>query len=185
MANDAEAQELIAKLGLAGQSRLINPDTVTRLPYRAMEAREMLVYRALCDASKKLEEYDVDAIPVRILQVAATAKDCSMFTELQVWYPREARIDDPLLVGVRKAHPYPDHPEKWMREITNDTFFLLARWGKTLLPFEQLEAMAVKMHRTHRVSQLKKAIQEATLALSVAQETDDLSELSKQAQLSY
>lgn len=106
-----------------------------------------------------------------------------MFAALRVWYPREARIDDPVLIGVVKRHQYPDHAEKWMRELTSDTFYLLARWGKTLPPFEKLEELAVKMCRTRRMSQLKKAIKEAETALAVAQETDDLAELSKHAHL--
>lgn len=177
MANDAAAQELIEKMGLSGQSRLMNKETVTRIPYRAMEAAEMLVYKALCDCEEKLENYSADAIPLRVLQVAAHAKETNMFTDLRVWYPREARIDDPVLIGIIKKNTYPDHAEKWMREITSDTFYMLARWGKTLLPFEQLEAVAVKLCRERRLNQLKKAMQEATTAMNVAKETTDLAEL--------
>lgn len=183
MANDAAAQELIEKLGLSGQSRLLNKETVTRVPYRAMEASELLVYKALCDADAKLEDYSADSIPVRVLQVAAHAKECGMFTQLRVWYPSEARIDDPVLVGIIKTHTYPDHPEKWMREITADKFYMLARWGKTLLSFEQLEAQAVKLCRSRRVNELKKAMREAELALTIAKESTDLSELSKRVSL--
>lgn len=182
MANDVVALELIEKLGLAGQKRISNPDTVTRIPYRVMEAREMLVYKALCDADQKLEDYSADAIPLRVLQVAALAKESAMFGQLRVWYPQEARIDDPLLVGVIKTRMYPDD-EKYA-SLTKDTFYLLARWGKTLLPFEELEQMAVKFCRARRSSQIKKAIVEANTALAVAQETDDLAELSKTVHLS-
>lgn len=184
MANDAEAIELIERLGLSGQQRITNKETVTRIPYRAMEAREMLVYRALCEEDKPLEDYSADAIPLRVLQVAALAKETGMFQKLRVWYPSEARIDDPVLVGVAQRHPHADHPEQWMRNLTSDTFYMLARWGKTLLPFEKLEELALKMCRTRRISQLKKAIQEANTALVVAQDSDDLAELSKHAHLS-
>lgn len=185
MANDSEAMELIEKLGLTGQQRISNPETATRIPYRAMEKREMVVYKALCDCSKPLESYDADAIPLRVLQVAALAKETDMFNGgLHVWYPAEARIDDPVLVGVVKIHPHADHPEQWMRNITSEKFYMLARWGKTLLPFEKLEEMAVKMLRTRRITQLKKAIKEAQSALEIAQDTDDIEELAKHAHLS-
>lgn len=179
MANDAAAQELIEKLGLAGQARLMNKETVTRVPYRAMEAAEMLVYKALCDGDAKLEDYSADSIPVRVLQVAAHAKECGMFQQLQVWYPSEARIDGPVLVGIIKTHQYPDHPEKWMRDLAADKFYILARWGKTLLPFEQLEAQAVKLCRNRRMNEIKKAMTELKMALASAEETNDLSELSR------
>lgn len=136
MANDAAAVELIEKLGLAGQSSLMNKDTVTRVPYRAMEKQEMLIYRALCDEDVALEQYSADAIPVRVLQVAAHAKETGMFKKLRVWYPSEARIDDPVLVGVITKKLYPDKPE--YDSLTSDTFYILARWGKTLLPLEKL-----------------------------------------------
>lgn len=184
MANDSAAIELIEKLGLTGQSSIMNKETVTRIPYRAMEAREMLVYRALCDEEAALESYSADAIPLRVLQVAAHAKETQMFSKILVWYPKEARIDDPILIGVIKRKTYPDHVEKWMRELTSDTYYMLARWGKTLLSFEKLEALALKTLRARRISQLKKAIVEANTALAVAQETDDLSELAKHAHIS-
>ncbi len=49
LATDAAAIELIESLGLKGQQTLINGPTLTRLPYRAMEKREALVYGALFD----------------------------------------------------------------------------------------------------------------------------------------
>ena len=183
MANDAAAVELIEKLGLTGQSSIMNKDTVTRIPYRAMEAREMLVYRALCDAESKLEAYAADTIPLRVLQVAAHAKETQMFTDLRIWYPREARIDDPILIGVIKTRLYPDDDK--YASLTKDTFYMLARWGRTLLPFEKLEAEAIKICRTRRISMLKKIVNEATAALETAKQSDDIEEVSKQAHFSY
>lgn len=53
MANDSAALELIEKLGMVGQNRLMNKETVTRVPYRNAE-EEIQVYKALnpesCDA---------------------------------------------------------------------------------------------------------------------------------------
>lgn len=178
MANDSEAMELIARLGLSGQQRISNPETATRIPYRAMEKREMLVYRAVCDEVKALENYDADAIPLRVLQCAALAKETEMFNGgLHVWYPSEARIDDPVLVGIVKTRLYPNDDR--YAGLTKDTFYMLARWGKTLLPFEKLEEIAIKLHRSRRLTELKKAMKEVESALQITQETDDLEELSK------
>ena len=177
MAHDSEALELIEKLGLEGQKRSANSDTATRVPYRAMEEREAQVYRALCDRTSPIESYSADSIPLRVLQAAAFAKECSMFTRLEVWYPSEAKIDDPILVGVIKTLLYPD--DERYRSLTRDTFYMIARWGKELLTFEQLEAIAMNMLRKKRVSDLKKALIEAQTALTIAQETEDIAELSK------
>lgn len=185
MANDAAALELIERLGLSGQQKIANTETITRNPFRVMEAREMAVYKAICDKDDLLEKYAADAIPLRVLEVAAKAKDCGMFQQLRVWYPSEARIDDPVLVGVVKKYPYPDHPEKWMRDITSDVFYILARWGKTLLPFEKMEEQAIRMCRARRISGLKKAISEAQAALASAQDSIDIGELAKEVSLSH
>src|SRR6185312_2207263 len=156
MANDAVAIELIESLGLAGQKTLLNKDTVTRVPYRALEATENLVYKALCNRSCKLEDYSVDPIPVRVLQVAAHARETGMFGRLEVWYPAEAKIDDPVLIGVRIVHPWANDTNENYRALTRETFYILARWGRTLMPFEQLEAMAVKMLKTKRQAAIAK-----------------------------
>lgn len=177
MAHDSEALELIEKLGLEGQKKSANTDTATRVPYRAMEEREMQIYKALCDESCALEKYSADAIPLRVLQAAAYAKECGMFHALQVWYPSEAKIDDPILVGVIRKPLYPDDPR--YASLTSDKFHMIARWGKELLPLEQLEAIAMNLMRKRRVSQLKKVLVEAQTALTTAQETEDIGELSK------
>lgn len=179
MANDAAALELIEKLGLTGQSSLLNKDTVTRVPYRAMERTEMIVYKALCDEDVKLENYSADAIPVRVLQVAAHAKETGMFNDLRVWYPKEARIDDPVLVGIIRTKLYPNEPQ--YESLTRDTFYILARWGKTLLSLEKLEETAVKMCRNRRLNQLRKIATEVQTAIKIAEDTTDLETLAKQA----
>jgi hypothetical protein len=180
MANDSAAMELIEKLGLAGQKAIANPDTVTRIPYRAMEAREELVWRALCDASERLEHYQADAIPLRVLQAAAFAKETGMFKSLEVWYPKVARIDDPILVGITTQKD--SRPEWHWNTIT--AHYLIARWGKSLLPFDELEALAVKQLKTIRRSRIANVVSLAQAALSAVDSTDDLEKLSARVELS-
>ena len=176
MAHDAAAMELIQSLGLEGQKTLVNTDTATRLPYRSMEAAEMLVYKALCDQVAKVESYKGDAIPLRVLQVIAHARELAMFTRLEVWSPSVAKIDDPVLVGVIEELIYPDQPQ--YSNLKRDVFYILARWGKCLLPLEQLEAAAVSLLRTKRLVALAKMAQELQTGLSVTKETNDLAYLS-------
>ncbi len=179
MANDSAALELIEKLGLAGQKAISNVETVTRIPYRAMEAREELVWRALCDEVERLEHYQADPIPLRVLQAAAFAKESGMFARLEVWYPRVAKIDDPILVGITSRKD--SRPQYEWNTIT--THYLIARWGKSLLPFEKLEALAVKHLRSLRRSRLAAAVSKAQAALASVDATDDLAMLSSRVDM--
>jgi len=130
---EVEALELIESLGLAGQQKLLgkNDDTgeAVRCPYRVMNRNERFVYEQLLPIKTLLEQYESGCIPLRVLQVAAHAKD--VFPYLWVWHAKDKK--DPLLVGAK---------EKYVNE-----FFLLARWDDVLEPFSTLEKRAVKLFR--------------------------------------
>lgn len=155
---DAEAVELIERLGLEGQRTLLvqreaGGDTVTvRNPYRTMTAEEQRVYGVLCPEKSKLVEYDSSAIPVRILQVAAHAVE--FFERIEVWHPKERVDDDPVLVGVKLGpkNQWGSRPE---------TPHILARWGAVLLPFDECRDLAAKALRRKWEASAKGAISEA------------------------
>lgn len=136
-----EALAIIGALGLTGQQALINKTPLTddedgetterRLPYRQITAEEAHVFGVLCPKRTKLEQYRDGPIPLRVLQVAAHARD--MFTDLYVLSPATPRDEDPVLIGTRK------NPE---RSWQTDTF-ILARWGNVLLPMEEMRALAL------------------------------------------
>lgn len=147
---DAEAIALVETLGLEGQKRWTQEsnDTepvVTRVPYRRVEAREVVVFRTLFPQEIPIERYSAEPIPLRVLQVAAHAKDLGL--ELYVWCPNDSQVDDPVLIGKRK-----DPTASWRKES-----LLLARWGRALLPFEELQEKAKKII----ISQARLAISSA------------------------
>jgi hypothetical protein len=131
MACDSEALELIEKLGLEGQKSLSDKETVTRFPYRKMTKEESNVYGLLFPQRSLLEKYKDGIIPLRVLQVAAHCKELDFLENITVWYPENADITDPVLVGTRK-----DPEKSYITEV-----YILARWGSAL---ESLEALAVK-----------------------------------------
>ncbi len=179
LAADHEAIELIASLGLKGQEKLVNAGTVTRVPYRAMEAREALVYGTLFDGRSKVEEYSGEAIPLRVLQVIAHARECGLFNGgLVIWHPKTHVVRDPVLIGITKTRTYPDDDR--YASLTTDTFYILARWGKALLPLEQLEAMATDLCRKARLHQLNDMAAKLRLALEVTKDSLDLRYLAQQ-----
>jgi len=171
MAHDAEAAELIEKLGLSGQKSLQNPETLTRCPYPVAEADDLVVYRALNPESCKPEEYSLDCFPVRVMQVLAHAKELNFFTSFAIWYPKSARVDDPVLVGFR-AWKRPG--QSWD---TTDTY-ILARWGKMLRPLAELRQMAIGDLRDCAISKIAKGMGELTAAAEQAKTTVDLKFLS-------
>ena len=157
---DAECMALIEQLGLTGQHQLIHRDEKGGdkiCPYRKMTADEMAVYAILCDQKTELRTYADEAIPLRILQVAAHARD--FFQYLEVWHPRNADVKDPVLIG-RKG--------QFMGEV-----FILARWGKVLDSFEVLKAQATKIYREKCLSEMKriKSELEADIARVQSDET--------------
>lgn len=151
MANDAYAAELIEELGLVGQKSIMNDGTITRVPYRIMDKIEYNVYKTLCPKSCNINDYRIDAIPVRVLEAYKKAMECGFFDSFRIWYPAEARIDDPVLVGIKKEHNQ-SGDYKW----TSDIFYIIARWGKILPSFEQCEAMAVNMLKKKKSAYIKK-----------------------------
>jgi hypothetical protein len=128
---DSESIDLIEKLGLHGQKGLSNGEKAERLPYRKMTEEEGNIYGLLFPKKTPIEDYSDSIIPLRVLQVAAHAKELNFCESLRVWHPENADIEGPILVGSRK------HPEN--SHITE--IFVLARWGEAL---ETLEALAVR-----------------------------------------
>lgn len=146
MAADAEAQELIEKLGLCGQRELLNPETCTRFPYRLMTPVEHKVYSLSFPQRDKLEDFRVGIIPVRVLQVAAFVKEnapADMTAGLYVWHCGSAK-EDPLLVGHTQSY--------------GGKFYLLARWGDALESFEKLTEKAKKIWMIKAKAKLEKSI---------------------------
>lgn len=168
MACDAEAAELIAKLGLTGQQVLQNPETLTRCPYPVADAEEMLVFRALNPERCKPEAYSLDAIPVRVMQVLAHARDLNFFTSFEIWFPKSARVQDPVLVAYRT---HKDNGRSWD---TTDTH-ILARWGKALLPIEKLKADAITRLRAKAIDNITASLRKLTTCAEVVKTSNDLS----------
>lgn len=141
--SDEEAIALIEKLGLTGQQKLLKKNESgeqVRTPYRKMTAEELFVYRTLCPKTDDVRKYDDGPIPVRVLQVAAHAMD--LFEKVQVWYPDNADVRDPVLVGVNG-----DGYSRMER-------FILARWGDVLESLSELHAKAVEIAVRARKSKL-------------------------------
>lgn len=146
-----EAIRLMEELELGGQQDLIcktKANQTTRAPYREMTEEEYHVYRTLCPSSVKIERYKAAPIPLRVLQIAAHAKQCFPKAKLLVWDRESVTVKDPVLVA----------------EMPNDTYdwqfktrYILARWGEELETFQVLMKRAVSLAR-ERLTQAAEAL---------------------------
>jgi len=132
--NSPEALELIQKLGLEGQKAMTSKtdtEIITRCPYRKMTIKEVRVYEHLYPSKIEIEDYRDSMIPLRVLQIAAHAKELNIYQKIEIWCEK-GKPTDPLLVGNLKAGQYETH------------YHILARWGDTLESFDILYEKAKK-----------------------------------------
>lgn len=131
---DADTLALCESLGLSGQTKMFSKsddgEKVVRFPFREMTKAECNVYAALCPERKKVQEYAGSPIPRRVLEIIKTAHDAGFLNRCEVWSSESAEIKDPVLVGIQGPNSY------------SEKYYILARWGAELLPFEKLTEKA-------------------------------------------
>lgn len=148
----AEAQELIASLELEGQKAMTAPATERRVPYRLMTADEKFVYSTLCPLATRLAQYKQSPIPLRVLQVAAHAKESGFFAKLVVWDRASVASKDPVLVGY-EIDRYDAEP------------YILARWGEHLDEWPAMVKAAMSAWRVNAKDYANAVIRKAKAAL--------------------
>ena len=157
VAADVNAIEIIKSLGLTGQEKLVNTETLTRVSFRRMTEVEREVYSLLFPEKTRVELFDSEIIPVRVLELLKEATDSKMFVQFQVWHARTKK-EDPVLVGV-VGKP---SPQTWDQNyLMVEAHHLIARWGDALLPFDKLLAHAKSIWTNNEKNRLKEAIHEA------------------------
>ncbi len=136
---EPDSLALIERLGLSGQQKLVRPPTPqqsaptpTRIPFRRMKADESIVYQTLCPHRFKVEDYSVQPIPYRVLKLISDCQDNGWFLFLQIWDAEQAIIRDPVLVGFTE------------KGYTQESPFILARWGEHLDEFPAMMKQAVE-----------------------------------------
>lgn len=150
--------ELLSQLDLPAQVKV----QTLRWPILDVVARN--VYRALCPETTALKSYDLDPIPLRVLELAALAQP--EFAELTVWHPRTGAQTDPVLIARRQAD--------W-----NAPEYILARWGEVLEDFNTLKLKAAKLIRGNTIATVSKEIHDRELTLKLIRELDDETLLSR------
>lgn len=171
-----QAIKLIESLGLEGQEKFVkgsDEGNKNLFPYRKMTRQERNVYSILCPRQSDLKSYHDSPIPVRIMQVAAHAMSFDFFRKLVVWYPDNADVKDPVLVG-----EYWKGTSDWQKEV-----YILARWGEVLEPLSECIKKAAQIHAAKmrlELTRMKSAAESALMSvdeksMSVMLGSDDVS----------
>lgn len=169
-----EAIALIEKMGLEGQLALVKPrqgdERGTRMPYREMTGEERFVYGVHCPEQIALSKYNATPIPLRVLQVAAHAKECGMFDHIYVWDRASVAVKDPVLVGYKGKYDW-----------SPDKVFILARWGEVLESFPILLRDAIKAKREQIAQAYRSIAQKAKAKADGTEEMTDAELTRKQS----
>lgn len=142
----------------------------TPFRYRLITDEEKKVFKVLFPNTTKLESY-TDFIPNEVLEAMQEVKDTcpyKLVSQPYIMSPKEFDPDPVLVCPVRTVQDAHD----WVNgEI------LVARWGSSLLPFEQLREKAVKLWKAAREIELRKIqrrVAEELADLPLRQEITDI-----------
>lgn len=131
------------ELGLTEQLALSTPGK-SPIPFESMNTVSNRVYSTLCPAKVKYKAYKKTAIPLEVLSLIALSEKEHYFEEIEIWY--DDKTPDPLAVGVNKI-------QSWERE-----YFLIARWGDVLRPFEELKEKAIQVYKNSTLLSLRRSL---------------------------
>lgn len=138
---DEEREEftrIAGELGLSKQQNLITGKGVN--PFPVMTRAQRNVYRELLPDTSSVEQFEAEAIPLRVLRLIKMVREEGWFETLLIWFSPHEK--DPVLVGHAKSD--------W-----NSPPHLLARWGDVLLDMPTLTSMAVEHMRKRERARLE------------------------------
>ncbi len=135
---------LLEKLCLKEQQKMFAEDVGT--PYQRLTRVGINIWHAFCPHVTELNDFK-GYIPTRVLEIVEQTTE--RFDRMEVW-SEEQTNPDPVLVGV-VGKEYS----------SNAIFYLLARWGESLLPYGEVVKIAkekwLSKRRNKLNAQLKKA----------------------------
>lgn len=146
-------RRLVQELGLAGQQEYMNKlETARNVPFKLIDREEYRIWTRYLptpyvedeeilkypsSGSNRLVQYSFDLIPLPVLEIWQYCRQMSHFESYEIWTNEEN--SDPILIG-RK----------------DDLDFLIARWGESLKPFEEIEREV--QHRSRRSERVTTAL---------------------------
>lgn len=133
------------ELGLTEQLELTS-ENKSPIPFEAMNTVSLRVYETLCPAKVDYKSYKKTTIPLEVLSLIHLSVNENYFNGIEIWYDDKA--PDPLAVGFLQSGGQYSHKD----------YFLIARWGDVLKPFEKLKELAIKRYTNSSRLSLKKKV---------------------------
>ena len=147
-----EWKQKCEELGLGGQLELASTDK-SPIPFEAMNTVSQRVYETLCPDKVKYKEYKRTTIPLEVLGFIHLSVNEGYFKEIEIW--SDDKTPDPLAVGYNQAG-------EWGAK----DYFIIARWGDVLRPFEELKDLAIKRYINSQRISLQNKISDYTNKLN-------------------
>lgn len=157
-------------LGLDKQLALTQPGK-SPVPFEFMNTVSKRVYETICPAKVEFKDYDKTPIPLEVLGLIKLCVDEKYFSKIEIWY--DDKSPDPLAIGRKSKDSY-----TW-----NDDFYLIARWGDVLRPFEELKSKAIAIFTNSKRIEYRRNIVENEAKLKTVEE-DVLAHFDAQTTLS-
>lgn len=141
-----EFKKQAEQLGLEGQKKLFEHEGI--IPFHRLSDGEVKIWEMYCSNHLKIKEYSEGVIPLRVLSLVGIAVMKEYFTEIQVWTEFE-KEQDPIIVGIKEKAKY-----------------LIARWGLSLRPWEEVIKLAKEKWISKARAKLQEEIAEAQINLA-------------------
>ena len=146
--------DLVRELGLSAQQKHLEVlEKAREVPFKLLSPEERRIWRRFLPArfledaaalregfqgrlmgrwsKSRLTDYNDDLIPVSVLEAWQHCRQMGYFESYEIWTPRED--SDPVLIGQ-------------LGPLT----FLIARWGESLMPFEEIKREMEELRRRQR-----------------------------------
>jgi len=115
------------------------------IPFPEMSSAETNTWEVYCPQKRKIQEYK-NTIPIEVIRLAEILKREAMFHKIEIWEESKEQVD-PIMVG-------------YLNDSYSSPKYLLARWGLSLKPYEEIRELAKKMWKENRKTSIEQKIRE-------------------------
>ena len=177
--------ELVAELGLEGQTKIVSPDK-SPIPFMYMNETLVATAETLCPRKENVASYDATPIPLDIMELIAMSKRENYFNTMEIWYDEKSK--DPFAIGITEKYTIRNSGYSTLKEhgefrtkkdaldylahndLTDLTaekawgetkHYLIGKWADVKQSFEQLAKKAKKRYVEEKSNYYQKEIKEA------------------------
>lgn len=149
---------IVVKLGLTGQKEISSKEK-SPVPFMHLKQTLVNVFETLCPRKVDFKSFNINPIPVEILDAIALSVREEYFDKIEIWY--DDKSPDPIAIGLRYANE--ESRKKgysWQMEK-----YILGKWGDVKRTFEELTCLAKIRFKAEQTTSLKENIKRYTRQL--------------------